>query len=74
MNHGEAALRRGGPASCVTCSDEAVVVRVLRLLDEQLAEVATEAGPEVVSVAFVRARPGDAVLVHAGESIAVVEG
>jgi hydrogenase maturation factor len=58
--------------SCVTCADEAVAVRVLRLLDDQLATVATEAGEEVVSVALVQARPGDTVLVHAGESIAIV--
>ncbi|MGW1680245.1 HypC/HybG/HupF family hydrogenase formation chaperone [Saccharopolyspora sp. NPDC002376] len=59
--------------SCVTCSDEAVPVRVLRLLDDEFAAVATETGEEVVSVALVPARPGDVVLVHAGESIAIVE-
>ncbi|MEV0705057.1 hydrogenase assembly protein HupF [Saccharopolyspora sp. NPDC050389] len=59
--------------SCVTCSDEAREVRVLRLLGDRLAAVATDAGEEVVSVALVPARPGDTVLVHAGESIAIVE-
>ncbi|MEU5850776.1 hydrogenase assembly protein HupF [Saccharopolyspora shandongensis] len=58
---------------CVTCSDEVVAVEVLRLLDDGLAAVATESGEEVVSVALVSARPGDTVLVHAGESIGIVK-
>lgn len=57
---------------CVTCSDEAVAVSVLRLLPDDMAEVATAAGPEVVSVALVDPQPGEAVLVHAGEAIAVL--
>lgn len=64
-----------GPCSgetCVTCSDEAIPVRVVRLLGDGLAEVETEAGPEEVSVALVEARAGDVVLVHAKEAIAVV--
>ncbi|MEV4841521.1 HypC/HybG/HupF family hydrogenase formation chaperone [Nonomuraea sp. NPDC049486] len=56
---------------CVTCSDVAVPVRVLRLLEDGLAVVETESGPEEVSVALVDARPGDIVLVHAKEAIAV---
>jgi hydrogenase expression/formation protein HypC len=59
--------------TCVTCSDEAVAVRVTRLLDDRLAVV--DAGPgqdEVVSVALVDARVGDTVLVHAKEAIAVL--
>jgi hydrogenase expression/formation protein HypC len=58
-----------GPV-CITCSDAAVVVTVRRLLDGELAEVDTGAGPpEVVSVALVDARVGEQVLVHAGEAI-----
>ncbi|GAA0535524.1 hypothetical protein GCM10011581_25050 [Saccharopolyspora subtropica] len=56
---------------CVTCSDAAVEVRVVRLLDDQLAVVDTGAGRETVSVALVAPRPGDTVLVHAGEAIAI---
>jgi hydrogenase expression/formation protein HypC len=56
---------------CVTCSDVAVPVRVNRLLDDGLAVVDTESGPEEISVALVDARPGDIVLVHAKEAIAV---
>nr|WP_055501035.1 HypC/HybG/HupF family hydrogenase formation chaperone [Nonomuraea pusilla] len=56
---------------CVTCSDAAVPVTVLRLLDGGMALVDTGSGREEVSVALVEARPGDTVLVHAGEAIAV---
>ena len=57
---------------CVTCSDEAVAVRVVRLLDDDLAVVATGLGEEEVSVALVDAEVGDTILVHAKEAIAVV--
>jgi hydrogenase expression/formation protein HypC len=59
---------------CVTCSDTAVAVTVVRLLDNQLAVVDTGAGEEEVSVALVAAGVGDTILVHAGEAIAVVSG
>ena len=57
---------------CITCSDAAVEVTVLRLLADQLAVVDTGQGEEEVSVALVAAKPGDTVLVHAREAIAVV--
>jgi hydrogenase expression/formation protein HypC len=57
---------------CVTCSDTAVPVTVVRLLGDDLAVVDTGSGEEEVSVAFVAARAGDTILVHAGEAIAVV--
>jgi hydrogenase maturation factor len=58
---------------CVTCSDAAVPVRVRELLAADLAVVQTDdGGLEEVSVALVDARPGDLVLVHAKEAIAVV--
>ena len=57
---------------CVTCSDTAVEVRVLRLLDDEMALVDTGAGEETVSVALVTAQAGDTILVHAREAIAVV--
>jgi hydrogenase expression/formation protein HypC len=69
---------------CITCSDQAVAVTVLRLLDDDMAEVSTsseastsgeastETSTEEVSVALVTAKPGDTILVHAGEAIAVV--
>jgi hydrogenase expression/formation protein HypC len=57
---------------CVTCSDTAVAVTVLRLLASDLAIVDTGSGEEEVSVALVAANVGDTILVHAGEAIAVV--
>lgn len=57
---------------CITCSDTAVEVTVLRLLDDGLAVVDGGRGEEEVSVALVEARAGDTILVHAGEAIAIV--
>ena len=57
---------------CITCSDTAVQVRVVRLLEDQMAVVDTGAGQETVSVALVSAGAGDMILVHAREAIAVV--
>ncbi|HWD42879.1 MAG TPA: HypC/HybG/HupF family hydrogenase formation chaperone [Actinomycetota bacterium] len=59
---------------CITCSDEAVPVRVVRLLEADLAMVDTGQSLEEVSVALVDAAVGDTVLVHAKEAIAVVGG
>jgi hydrogenase expression/formation protein HypC len=57
---------------CITCSDTAVAVIVLELLDDEMAMVDTGSGQETVSVALVTARVGDQILVHAREAIAVV--
>jgi hydrogenase expression/formation protein HypC len=57
---------------CITCSDTAVEVTVVRLLADGLAMVDTGQGEEEVSVALVEARPGERILVHAKEAIAVV--
>lgn len=58
---------------CVTCSDEAVAVRVVRLRDGDLADVDVGDGrTEEVSVALVDAEVGDVVLVHAKEAIGLV--
>jgi hydrogenase expression/formation protein HypC len=73
----------GGPAGraaapecygdvCITCSDTAVEVVVVRLLEDGLAVVDTGQGEEEVSVALVQAATGDTILVHAKEAIAVV--
>jgi hydrogenase expression/formation protein HypC len=65
-----------GPACsddhCITCGDVAVEVRVVRLLDDGMADVDIGEGTERVSVALVSAAVGDTILVHAGEAIAVV--
>jgi hydrogenase expression/formation protein HypC len=57
---------------CITCSDAAVQVTVVRVLADGLAEVDTWQGREEVSIALVTAAAGDTILVHAGEAIAVV--
>jgi hydrogenase expression/formation protein HypC len=59
---------------CITCSDTAVQVTVVRLLEDAMAVVDTGAGQETVSVALVSAGVGDTILVHAKEAIAVVGG
>jgi hydrogenase expression/formation protein HypC len=59
---------------CITCSDQAVAVTVVRLLDDELAVVRTGDKEEEVSVALVSASVGDTVLVHASEAIAVLDG
>jgi hydrogenase expression/formation protein HypC len=56
---------------CVTCSDTAVAVTIVRMLGDGLAVVDTGGGEEEVSIALVSAGIGDTVLVHAGEAIAV---
>jgi hydrogenase expression/formation protein HypC len=57
---------------CITCSDTAVPVTVVRLLPDEMAVVDTGAGEETVSVALVSAGVGDTILVHAREAIAIV--
>ncbi|MEU5868210.1 MULTISPECIES: HypC/HybG/HupF family hydrogenase formation chaperone [unclassified Nonomuraea] len=57
---------------CLTCSDLAVPMRVVELLGDGMAIARADAGgPQEISVALVEAGPGDVVLVHAGEAIAV---
>jgi len=68
----DAALAACHGDTCVTCSDTAVEVRVVRLLPDAMAVVHTGEGEEQVSVALVAASAGDTILVHAGEAIAVV--
>jgi hydrogenase expression/formation protein HypC len=58
---------------CITCSDTAMPVTIVRLLDDGLAIVDTGQGEEEVSVALVQAEAGDTILVHAREAIAVVQ-
>lgn len=58
---------------CITCSDEAVPVRVDQLLGGGLALVDTGSSREEVSVALVDAEVGDTILVHAKEAIQLVQ-
>lgn len=69
--------RAAGPVChdgvCITCSDTAVEVTVVEILEHELAVVDTGSTREEVSVALVEAGVGDRVLVHAGEAIARLE-
>ena len=57
---------------CITWSDTAVEVTVLRLLANEIAVVDTGSSEEEVSVALVSAEVGDTLLVHASEAIGVL--
>lgn len=57
---------------CLTCGDIAVEAVVVDLIADDLATVRLPEGLEEISVALVDAGPGDTVLVHAKEAIAVV--
>ncbi|MGJ6960294.1 HypC/HybG/HupF family hydrogenase formation chaperone [Streptosporangium sp. G11] len=57
---------------CVTCSDQALPMNVVRLLEGELAIVDAGGVLEEVSVALVDPAVGDTVLVHAREAIAVI--
>jgi hydrogenase expression/formation protein HypC len=59
---------------CITCSDTAVEVTILKVLADDMAVVQAGDHEETVSIALVSAREGDAILVHAKEAIAVVSG
>ena len=61
-----------GHEVCITCSDGAVEVTLVELLQGDLARADTGAGIEEISVALVEASVGDRVLVHAKEAIAVL--
>ncbi|MDX3187337.1 HypC/HybG/HupF family hydrogenase formation chaperone [Streptomyces sp. MN03-5084-2B] len=69
--------RQGSPVChdgvCITCSDTAVEVTVVELLEHEFAVVDTGSTREEVSVALVPAGVGDRILVHAGEAIAHLE-
>jgi hydrogenase maturation factor len=59
-------------ATCITCGDVAVPMKVIRVDEERclaLCEAAT-GERETVEIALVDAGPGDEVLVHAGTAIA----
>lgn len=58
---------------CATCADEAIEGRVLRVADDDLADVAMEGDVRTVAVELLDGVcAGDVVLVHAGVAIAKV--
>lgn len=60
---------------CITCSDEAVRVTVLRVDEEtEVAQVKVQAQAEEVDISLIECvAPGDVLLVHGGVAIGRVE-
>jgi hydrogenase assembly chaperone HypC/HupF len=60
---------------CITCSDEAIAVRVLQVEQESdMALVEVENQTEEVDITLVEhVAPGDTLLVHGGVAIALLE-
>lgn len=58
---------------CITCSDEAVEVRIVEMLGDGLANVDTGVTIEEVDVSLVDATVGDRVLVHAKVAIGMAQ-
>ena len=63
------------PYHCVTCGDDGVRMRVLRIDDARgLALCEDDAGARrSVEIALVDAAPGDMLLVHAGTALTTLE-
>ena len=60
---------------CVTCGDEGVEMRVLRVDEERALALCEDAQGTraTIEIALVEAQPGASVLVHAGTAIATLE-
>lgn len=61
-----------GAAGQLAGPEETIEAEIVRCLPGGVALVRTAAGTEEIGLALVRARAGDAVLVHAGEAISVL--
>jgi hydrogenase maturation factor len=61
-----------GENVCITCSDQAVPVRIIEFLADGLARVDTGISIENIQIELVDMSLGDKVLVHAGVAIAKV--
>ena len=64
-----------GDGHCITCSDEALQVRVLSVDEENgLAQVTLNGTEEEIDISLVESiAPGDVLLMHGGVAIARVE-
>jgi len=64
------------PHHCITCSDEGVPMRVVAVDDERALALCAAPGGDRSSVEIALVgpvAPGDALLVHAGTALAVVD-
>lgn len=68
--------RQGADFHCITCSDEAVSVRVIRVdAATSLAQVAVGDRMEEVDVSLIDSvKPGDILLAHGGVALARADG
>jgi len=71
----DAACTLDSEGHCITCSDEALHVRVLYVDDENgLAQVTLKGTEEEIDISLVESiMPGDILLVHGGVAIARVD-
>jgi hydrogenase maturation factor len=71
----DAACTLDSEGHCITCSDEALQVRVLYVDDENgLAQVTLKGTEEEIDISLVESiMPGDILLVHGGVAIARVD-
>lgn len=75
MNNDQFACALDAERHCITCSDEALSVKVL-LVDREteMARVEVQGKEEEVDITLIeRVRPGDTLLVHGGVAIACTE-
>ncbi|CAJ62933.1 hypothetical protein FRAAL4291 [Frankia alni ACN14a] len=61
-----------GAAGQLAGPEETIEAEIVRCLPGAVALVRTPAGTEEIGLGLVRAQPGDAVLVHAGEAVSVL--
>jgi hydrogenase maturation factor len=71
----DASCTLDGEGHCITCSDEALQVRVLHVDEENgLAQVTLNGTEEEIDISLIESiAPGDVLLVHGGVAIARVE-
>jgi hydrogenase maturation factor len=71
----DASCTLDGEGHCITCSDEALQVRVLHVDEENgLAQVTLNGAEEEIDISLIESiAPGDVLLVHGGVAIARVE-
>lgn len=69
-------MRCTDPYHCITCSDEALPLQVVAVVDDEVALCADEAGErsEVLTALVGAVAVGDRLLVHAGAALARLEG
>jgi hydrogenase maturation factor len=75
MDNDSFACRPNADEHCITCSDEAISVRVLLVdREREVARVEVQGKEEEVDIMLIEhVQPGDTLLVHGGVAIACTE-